>query len=80
MTRWIGKMRTGRTAALLVACLGIAGFAMRTEAGGAPNWVQEHYQWRNDNGSESAATWKASADTAISGVTNTNDINKLTCT
>jgi len=24
---------------------------------------QEHYRWRNDNGSESAATWMAAADT-----------------
>ena len=32
-----------------------------------PNVVQEHYRWRNDNGSESAATWKAAQDTRITG-------------
>lgn len=37
-------------------------------ATGTPTFVQEHYRWRNDDGSETAATWKADADTAISGV------------
>ncbi|MBA4388176.1 MAG: hypothetical protein C0404_09360, partial [Verrucomicrobia bacterium] len=32
--------------------------------GGIPTWVEEHYRWRNDDGSESTAGWKAAADTA----------------
>ncbi|MBA4387166.1 MAG: hypothetical protein C0404_04235, partial [Verrucomicrobia bacterium] len=35
---------------------------------------QEHYRWRNDDGSESTATWKANADTAITGVTRGTNI------
>lgn len=33
--------------------------------GGVPTWVQEHYRWRNDDGSESTAGWKAATDTTI---------------
>lgn len=31
-------------------------------ASGLPNVVQEHYRWRNDDGSETSATWKAADD------------------
>lgn len=31
-------------------------------------WEQEGYRWRNDDGSESAATWKAAQDTDITGL------------
>ena len=34
---------------------------------GAPNFIQDHYRWRNDDGSESTATWKAPVDTPIAG-------------
>jgi len=33
-----------------------------------PNVDQDSYRWRNDDGSESTATWKAIANTAISNV------------
>ncbi|MBA4388521.1 MAG: hypothetical protein C0404_11105, partial [Verrucomicrobia bacterium] len=36
-------------------------------SGGSPTWVQEHYRWRNDNGSESTAVWMAAADAAVTG-------------
>ncbi|MBA4388534.1 MAG: hypothetical protein C0404_11170, partial [Verrucomicrobia bacterium] len=42
--------------------------------GGAPAWVQEHYRWRNDDGNEAGATWKANADAAITGVTRGTNI------
>jgi hypothetical protein len=35
-------------------------------------YEQEGYRWRNDNGSETAATWKASQDTAASIATAAN--------
>jgi len=33
----------------------------------APTLDQNHYRWRNDDGSESAATWKAAEDTPVTG-------------
>lgn len=42
-------------------------------------FVQEHYRWRNDDGSESSATWKATADTAITGVTRGGNIRLRFC-
>lgn len=39
-----------------VCALFVVGYAC--VAPGLPNVVQEHYHWRNDNGSESNATWK----------------------
>ncbi len=33
---------------------------------------QVHYRWRNDDGSETGATWNASQDTAISLEQNNN--------
>ncbi len=41
--------------------------------------VQQHYRWRNDNGSESAATWKAAADTAATGVARGQNIRLRFC-
>ena len=32
---------------------------------GNPYIIQEHYRWRNDDGSESGASWKAAEDTAV---------------
>lgn len=43
-------------------------------ASGSPTLVQEHFRWRNDDGTEAAATWKAAADTAITGVTRGTNI------
>ena len=37
-----------------------------------PALVQEHYRWRNDDGSELTATWKAPVDTKAYAVTNEN--------
>jgi len=34
----------------------------------AANVVQDHYRWRNDDGSETAATWKRDEDTPHSGL------------
>lgn len=34
----------------------------------APTFVQEHCRWRNDDGSETSATWKVVQDTALTGV------------
>lgn len=45
----------------------------------SPTFVQEHYRWRNDDGSESSATWKATADTAITGVTRGGNIRLRFC-
>ncbi len=43
--------------------------------GGPPATInQDHFRWRNDNGDETGATWKANVDTAISGV---NDGEKM---
>ncbi|MBA4387140.1 MAG: hypothetical protein C0404_04105, partial [Verrucomicrobia bacterium] len=42
--------------------------------GGAPTYIQDHSRWRNDDGSESAASWKANADAAITGVTRGQNI------
>jgi len=36
--------------------------------------AQDHFSWRNDDGSETTATWKAATDTSISSV---NDGDKL---
>jgi len=36
--------------------------------------VQEDYRWRNDDGSESAATWKADTNTTVSGVVRDQNI------
>ncbi|MBA4388654.1 MAG: hypothetical protein C0404_11785 [Verrucomicrobia bacterium] len=49
-------------------------FPVLAFGGGSPTLVQEHYRWRNDDGSEAAATWKANADTAITGVTRGTNI------
>ncbi|MBA4388218.1 MAG: hypothetical protein C0404_09570, partial [Verrucomicrobia bacterium] len=58
----------------LATVLGLVVLPMVAWAGGAPTWVQDHYRWRNDDGSESAATWKAAADTAITGITRGQNI------
>ncbi|MBA4387853.1 MAG: hypothetical protein C0404_07720, partial [Verrucomicrobia bacterium] len=50
------------------ALVGLVFLPVAVWAGGSPTFVQEHYRWRNDDGSESAATWKTNADMAISGV------------
>ncbi|MDD5708339.1 MAG: hypothetical protein PHR35_20665, partial [Kiritimatiellae bacterium] len=47
---------------------------MGSQVAGAATFVQEHYRWRNDDGSESAASWKAATDTAITGVTRGQNI------
>lgn len=63
---------TGSTGWARIWCWAVIGLAAIIAepacAGGAPTWVQEHFRWRNDDGSEAAATWKANADTAITGV------------
>ncbi|MBA4388522.1 MAG: hypothetical protein C0404_11110 [Verrucomicrobia bacterium] len=55
---------------------GLVVMAMGTEvcAGGTPTLVQEHYRWRNDDGNESAATWKATQDTAVTAVARAQNI------
>lgn len=53
-----------RLAGAAVFAVLMAGVCPR--ASGLPNVVQEHYRWRNDDGSETAATWKADADTPFS--------------
>ncbi|MBA4389247.1 MAG: hypothetical protein C0404_14835, partial [Verrucomicrobia bacterium] len=53
----------------LVVLFGLMGvMPVLAFGGGAPTWVQEHYRWRSDDGSESTANWKANQDTAITGV------------
>jgi hypothetical protein len=37
----------------------------------APTWAQSHYRFRNDDGSETAATWKAAEDGALSAAAGT---------
>jgi hypothetical protein len=44
-----------------------------------PTIVQEHYRWRSDDGSETTATWKAAADTAISNVARGENIRLRFC-
>lgn len=41
---------------------------------GSATFVQDHFRWRNDDGTESSGTWKAAADSAISGVTRDSNI------
>jgi len=36
--------------------------------------IQNHYRWRNDDGSESGATWKANEDTEITAVSKLENI------
>jgi hypothetical protein len=36
------------------------------------SYEQEGYRWRNDDGSETAATWKASQDTNSTTAVNNN--------
>jgi alpha-tubulin suppressor-like RCC1 family protein/subtilisin family serine protease len=50
-----------------------------TAFGYSPFFAQEHYRWRNDNGSETSATWKAPADTPITGVTRGTNIRLRFC-
>lgn len=46
------------------------GFTVK--ASGGTTYEQEGYRWRNDDGSESAATWKASQDTSATISVSTN--------
>ena len=48
-------------------------------AAGSATFVQQHYRWRNDDGSETTATWKAAADTATSGVARGQNIRLRFC-
>ncbi len=40
-----------------------------TFAQGNAYFDQQHYRWRNDDGDETTATWKADADTPVVDVT-----------
>lgn len=42
----------------------------------SPNLGQTQYRWRNDNGSETAATWRAAVNTPIT-ITDVNDVIRL---
>lgn len=42
----------------------------------AGTYTQTHFRWRNDDGSETTATWKANLDTSITGV-NSGDSLRL---
>ncbi|MBA4387615.1 MAG: hypothetical protein C0404_06510 [Verrucomicrobia bacterium] len=57
---------------LAVMALGLA--FLPVVACASPAFVQEHFRWRNDDGSEVPSTWKAAADTAITGVTRGQNI------
>ena len=46
---------------------------------GSPVLVQEHVRWRNDDGSETAATWKANADTVITGQARSENVRLRFC-
>ncbi|MDD5708046.1 MAG: Ig-like domain-containing protein, partial [Kiritimatiellae bacterium] len=54
-------------------------FLMPDTAWASPTFVQDHFRWRNDDGSETAATWKAAADTAITGVARGQNIRLRFC-
>lgn len=41
-----------------------------------PNYTQAHYRWRNDDGSESAATWAAAEDTSLTNLA-VNTVKRL---
>ncbi|MBA4388315.1 MAG: hypothetical protein C0404_10065 [Verrucomicrobia bacterium] len=66
-----GGWRMKRNILVVVLGVGMCGSVL---AGTYPTWTQEHYRWRNDDGSETAATWKANADTAITGATRGTNI------
>lgn len=51
---------TPENAGLLIA---LAFIPIVAEGGGAATYEQEGFRWRNDDGSESAATWRAAQDT-----------------
>lgn len=61
-------------AARLLAVIGLGIMPTAVWAGGAPTWVQEHFRWRSDDGTESSANWRALADTAITGQTRFTNI------
>jgi hypothetical protein len=46
-------------------------YMVALSAGGAPTLDQTHFRWRNDDGSETTATWAAAEDTPISLAKNT---------
>jgi len=64
----------GRTIYLLcsVACF-VAALGLPTKASAGALTVS-HYRWRNDDGSETTATWKAAEDTAITDVEKNENI------
>ena len=74
-------MRERRQALSFVLLLATGLLATAASAGGAPSLVQEHFRWRNDNGGEDAggATWKAEADTGITGVPRYQNIRLRFC-
>ncbi|MBA4388177.1 MAG: hypothetical protein C0404_09365, partial [Verrucomicrobia bacterium] len=61
MTTRVGRMWVGVMAL-------VCGLAAETAFGYSGTLAQENYRWRNDDGSEVAATWKAAANTGITGV------------
>ena len=70
------KMLPGmRSVAVLVLVLCGAHVAFA----GTATLVQQHYRWRNDNGSETTATWKANANTALSSVARDANIRLRFC-
>ena len=56
---------------IIVPAIIIFGIAETAFAGSNPV-TQRHYRWRNDDGTELSATWKAPEDTMAFGVTNEN--------
>ncbi|MBA4387138.1 MAG: hypothetical protein C0404_04095 [Verrucomicrobia bacterium] len=52
----------------------VLGLVFMPMAASAQYLYQEHYRWRNDDGTESTASWKANADTAINGVSRGTNI------
>ncbi|MBA4388309.1 MAG: hypothetical protein C0404_10035 [Verrucomicrobia bacterium] len=61
--------------------LGLALFLPVAAMGGGSvaQFVQEHCRWRNDDGSESAAGWKANQDTSITNVARKENIRLRFC-
>jgi len=69
ISRHIGVLTT------LALCAGFAGQASAMIV----YYKQQHYRWRNDDGDESTATWRAGVDTPVSGVSRDKNLRVRFC-
>ena len=71
--RRMHRIRQGHTshpsAEVRVWLVGVTLLAVALSASAQPDLDQVHYRWRNDDGSEAAATFPAGQDTKLAGLT-----------